>query len=333
MELAKLQTIEAGPPDMFGREQVELIKRTIAQGATDDELQMFLSQARRTGLDPFARQIYAIKRWDGKQKREVMATQVSIDGLRLIAERSRKYAGQTPPEWCGPDGAWRDVWLESKPPSAARIGILRHDFTQPVYAVARYESYVQRLSQEKGGGPNSMWAKLPDVMLSKCAESLALRKAFPLELSGLYTGEETGAIETAEDTAATPKAKRTTPFDILTEFGKMKKRYTKLGKEDVYYTILPKYGVEKSDQFPATEQGKNSARSCWRELRDTIQELEAATSVAEAPAEIKLAPPKKIEVVADWADLSSQPDWVEVGGITYHYNTEAGNYEPWIPSK
>lgn len=182
-----------------------------------------------------------------------------------------------------------------------------------------------------------MWAKLPDVMLSKCAESLALRKAFPLELSGLYTGDETGAIEPAEPTGEAPEVaapkKRTAPFNILEEFAKLKKRYTKLGKEDVYYTILPKYGVEKSSQFQATEQGKNSARACYRELRAVVEGLEADAALEpEAPAE-KLTPPKKMEVVADWADLSSQPDWVEVGGIIHHYNFVENKYEPWIPRK
>lgn len=191
----------------FGAERLQLIKDTICRGSSDQELELFATICQRTGLDPFARQIYAIKRWDAGLKREAMVTQVSIDGARLVAARSGEYAGQTEPLWCGPDGQWRDVWLAKTPPAAAKVGVYRRGFSHPVYHIATWAEYA---AYTRNGDLTSMWAKFGPTMLAKCAESGALRKAFPAELSGLYTREEMQQAD-SEPAPAEPQPLRAVP--------------------------------------------------------------------------------------------------------------------------
>lgn len=171
----------------WNAEQTNVIKTLICPGASDAELSLFAQVCKSTGLNPFARQIYGIMRWDGRQQREVLSIQTSIDGFRLAAQRSGEYAGQVGPEWCAADGVWRDVWLSADPPAAARVGVVRKGWAQPTYAVATWAEYCQR---GKGDVPSPMWKRMPAVMLAKCAEALALRKCFPAELSGLYSRDE-----------------------------------------------------------------------------------------------------------------------------------------------
>ena len=210
-------TIQSEPQrvSQFSQEDIELIRDTICKGSTDTEFKLFMNQARTTGLNPLARQVFAVKRWDSSLKREVMSIQVSIDGFRLIAERTGKYAGQVGPFWCGEDGVWKDVWLSDKLPTAAKVGALRSDFKEPCWGVARFESYAQ---YKKDGGLTRMWESMPDLMISKCSESLALRKAFPQELSGLYTSDEMAQATPEEkeptQSLADPQVRGTAAEDV-----------------------------------------------------------------------------------------------------------------------
>src|SRR5687768_4635606 len=183
-----MTTALAAPPK-FSREQIDLIKASIARGASDVELSLFLAQCERTGLDPFSRQIYWIKR--GNQG----STQVSIDGFRVIAERSGEMDGQDV-AWCGDNGEWVDVWLPKTPPAAARVIVYRKGCAHAFTAIAKFSEY-------NAGG--SMWQKMPANQLAKCAEALALRKAFPHQLSGLYTPDEMGQADPVPTVEAVTK--------------------------------------------------------------------------------------------------------------------------------
>jgi phage recombination protein Bet len=168
----------------FTSAQLAALGHAGVKNAQPGDLEVFFHQVQRTGLDPFARQIYMIQR-QGK-----WTIQTGIDGFRLIARRAADRSNETfgEPEtlWCGRDGMWRDVWLDPKlPPVAAKVVVQRGQGT--FTAVALYTEYAGR---KAGGQINSMWASKPAIMLAKCAEALALRKAFPQDLSGLYTSDE-----------------------------------------------------------------------------------------------------------------------------------------------
>ena len=184
----------------FTADQVDLIRRQVCPGASNDELALFLHLCRRTGLDPLARQIYAIRRKENLEGEwvEKMTFQTGIDGYRLIADRTGRYVPGREPTFSYDKGG--NLHSATAYVKKQTLDGAWHD----VSATAHYGEYVA-LKRDKT--PTRLWATKPHVMLAKCAEALALRRAFPAELSGVYTSEEMPAEESPGRQVSGPAAR------------------------------------------------------------------------------------------------------------------------------
>jgi len=161
----------------FDSEQIEVLRNTIFKGYTDNEMKFALAVCNRTGLDPFVRQIHFTKRANKRTGNSDIVMTTGIDGFRLTANRSHAYAGSDDPAFK----------LVSEKPVEATVTVYKivQGIRCPFTATARWVEFYP------GDGPDGfMWRKMPFVMLGKCAEAQALRKAFPAELSNIYSHEE-----------------------------------------------------------------------------------------------------------------------------------------------
>jgi phage recombination protein Bet len=197
--IQKEQRLAQAPTMEFSSVQIQLLRDTIAQGCDPNEFALFLEIAKLKRLDPFNGQIRPVKRWDSNLGREKMTVQVGIDGYRVIGSRTGDLAGIDDATYDSEDGDH---------PKWARVTVYRYgrgDEKVPYTATARWGEYVQK---KKDGTPNSMWLKMPFLMLGKVAEALALRKAFPDELSGIYTNEEMAQADNVIEGQPQPQEKK-----------------------------------------------------------------------------------------------------------------------------
>ncbi|WP_100517315.1 recombinase RecT [Mycobacteroides abscessus] len=207
-EVAVAQQPGALVPAEFGEFNLAVRRMLGLEDASEGEMQLFHHICQRSGLDPFAREVYMIGRdtevsvWVDspdtgnrrQEKRRVTkyTIQVSIHGIRRRAREIAAALGVSyktdQPMWCGEDGQWREVWTDKKqPPFAAKFTVYRDG--EPNTFVAHYDEFVQESGRGGDRGPNSMWSKMPRNQLRKCAEFNAIQMAFPDQLGGLVYDE------------------------------------------------------------------------------------------------------------------------------------------------
>lgn len=193
-------------PRDYSDSQLSLIKRTVASDCSRDEFDLFIEVARRVGLDPFRRQIYAVVYSKDNPEKRKMSIITGIDGFRAVAARNKDYRPdedepdfKVNPELKGPtnplglerakvrcfklapDGEWHPV-----------VGVAYWDEFAPVKEVWEYDP-DQRKRVPTGRyelDAKSKWATMGRIMLAKCAEAQALRRGWPEDLSGIYAPEE-----------------------------------------------------------------------------------------------------------------------------------------------
>lgn len=192
---SQIGNLQASNSAGWSEAQIQLLKEQFAPRLSEGELLMFRYVCEKSGLDPFTRQIHAVKRWDPKMRRESTTFQTGIDGYRVIAERSGEYAGSDKPVFVYQRRKKADKINEQDPKAlkvnlqSATVTVYRLVQSQRVgyTATAYWDEYAQHTND---GVLHDFWQRMPRGQLAKCAEALALRKAFPADLSGIYTFEE-----------------------------------------------------------------------------------------------------------------------------------------------
>lgn len=172
----------------YSPDEIRTIEGTLGFNPTPAELKLLVFHSKRTGLDLLAGQLIGVRR-SGK-----MTIQTGIDGLRVIAQRSTQYDGQDPPVYYDENGNEYAAWLKSTPPIAAKVCVYRKDFSRPTCEVALWAEYYP-----KSGDYTGLWDKYSTVMLAKCAEARALRKAFPNDIGRIYANEEMQKADRLEE--------------------------------------------------------------------------------------------------------------------------------------
>lgn len=185
-------------------QMIAVLRNSLYPGAAEDSIRLVLDYCRAAQLDPLQKPVHIVPMWDTKTKAMRDVVMPGIDLYRVKAARTGQYAGCSEPEF-GPDVTQSLGGVETTVPAWCRVTVRRAMASGQVAEFTAVERWIENYATKgrDSAQPNAMWAKRPYGQLAKCAESQALRKAFP-EIGSGPTAEEMAGKAIDADTYNPP---------------------------------------------------------------------------------------------------------------------------------
>lgn len=187
--------------------QLALIQKTVAKDCNNDEFNLFVEVARAKGLDPFLGQIIPMVFSKGDAAKRKMTIIISRDGQRVIAQRCGDYRPASKPPFYEIDPALKSP-LNPLGLVSATVYLWKQDQKDGTWYEVAGQAYWDEFApikdewafdhdsgKRKPTGRQTLddagnWARMPRLMLAKCAEMQALRAGWPEQFTGLYDEAE-----------------------------------------------------------------------------------------------------------------------------------------------
>lgn len=237
------------------------IKNTVAKDATDDELDMFMHLAKEYNLDPFQGEIYF---WKFGDKDPTIMT--SRDGYLKIANQHPAFDGMDSGVIYPGDDFKKtqdgvehslDISNMSKQPQGAYAVVYRTDREVPIRVIIPFSDYNKN---------NKVWNNYPSAMIQKCAESMALKRAF--SVSGLVSKEEMGYEQDNQTTQQFDGGKQSVSTDdekqgVIGTINTLLDECDYIGQDNLYFLLKASYNNRELNQLSVDE---------LREVKDKLSE-------------------------------------------------------------
>ena len=304
-----MNTPETNMTPFLSDEEIDILKRTLLAGYTEDEQQSFIKLCQRTRLDPFTKQIYATRRYVKDRSGNKVPTLVPITsaiGLTAIAVRTGEFDGCTI-QWCSKDGIWKDEWIEEEFPTAAKCVVYHKKRSHPEVGIAQWSGYCGQSynNTTKRWEVSEFWERLGAFMLGKVARAQALRSSWPDLCANLYISEEMhgGASEADEPNDEVKITENRKKEEELLK--KARSEGVRIVENKAKKQPTPAEAAAPMPEPPPPPQGQGPEPTVPQPVEPPTPQTPPPSVAAAAPAE----PPDDLDMGVTEAPVEAPPAW------------------------